>query len=251
MTIINPNPDPSITTRGALDARYWSNQITIPPAPDDIYNIPNLDKMFRVKKADFMPFGSVAGFTQESKVLEPYFYPWINENSFFIDCGACFGQYSLRALSLGAKVVAFEPDPRLIKALNVNIDLNPGFRERFVLYEGAVGHENAIVSMDDLESVPMINLDYFIEIYQPTFMKIDVEGMEGVVIEGAVKMLEKYKPKLLIENHGNLGSNITLSYEAAERIKERTRKMVTILTSLGYKYEMGPETENTYFTFCY
>lgn len=247
MTIINPNSD--TICKAELDDRFWLNQTPLPRTPDDIYNIPCRDKMFKVKKAEDYPFGSVAGFTQEQEVIERFLYPNIDKNSLFIDVGACWGQYSLRALSLGAKVVAFEPDPRLIKGLRDNIDLNPRFDERFILYEGAVGSINGVVNIGDLEDVAMGTLDYFIDIYKPTLIKIDVEGMESYVIEGAIDMLKRYKPKLLIENHAYMGSDRT--YELAERFIGRTRKMVSILTSLNYNFQMGPEVGRTYFTFCY
>ena len=250
MTIINPHPDPDLISKEALEYRYWLNQVAIPSTPDNIYNIPCQDKMFKIKLTKDYPFGSVAGFTQEQDVIERFFYPNIDKDSLFIDAGACWGQYTLRALSIGAKVIAFEPDPRCIKGLNNNIDLNPGFSERFILYEGALGHENGIIKFEDLEDIPMINLDYFLDNYSPTFIKIDVEGMEWLVIEGAVKVLKKYKPKLLIENHIFTGTH-SMPQEISDRYIERTRKMVTTLNGLGYKFEMGPGLGRVYFTFCH
>lgn len=246
MTVINPNP--AFVSREEMDARYWMNQIPLPPTPDNIYNIPCQDRMFRIKKAKDYPFGSVAGFTQEQDVIERFLYPNINKDSLFFDIGACWGQYSLRVLSMGARVVAFEPDPRMVIGLKTNINLNSGFSDRFILYEGAVSQINGNMDMDDLEDIPTANLDSFIDYYVPTFIKIDVEGDELYVIKGAINLLKRHKPKLLIENHIYMGSDRT--HGIAQQYVERAQELVMILKSVGYKFEMGPGVGRTYFTFC-
>lgn len=242
MTIITPTHDIEYETR------YWLNQTPLPPTEGDIYNIPCLDKMFKVKKAADYPFGSVAGFTQEGEVMATYFYPFINKDSILIDAGAAWGAYSLRALSIGAQVKAFEPDPRCCKALNNNIDLN-NFRDRFTLHEVALGDENNTTFIFELEDVPQRTLDSYD--YKPTFIKIDVEGLEGLVIAGAQKTLEKYHPKILIENHGYLDTVLNLSHDMAEAFLITVKNMVSIINKLEYKIVLGPIIGKTYFTFCY
>ena len=48
--------------------------------------------------------------------------------------------------------------------------------------------------------VPKVKLDDFLELDGLDFMKIDVEGMEQGVIEGATSLIERFKPILYVEN---------------------------------------------------
>lgn len=54
-------------------------------------------------------------------------------------------------------------------------------------------------------NVPTTTIDKLCEFYKvyPDFIKIDVEGAELMVLKGAVKTVEKQRPKILVEMHSN------------------------------------------------
>lgn len=136
---------------------------------------------------------------------------FIAEGDLVFDVGANHGNRSEVFLSLGAKVVAFEPQPKCAE------DLKRRFRknDNFALVEKALGSSpgkgtinlcevDTISSMSDewvdtvkksgrfidyrwekaLE-VEVSTLDVEIEVHgRPTFVKIDVEGYESKVLSG-------------------------------------------------------------------
>lgn len=135
-----------------------------------------------------------------------------------IDVGGNAGSYTNALLPVSAKVVAIEPHPRLARLLRafpadkvevhqviasseaggeieLEVDL-AGARESDALGHVAQGKASANVRR---YRVPAITLDQFAD--QPVgFVKIDVEGHEMAVIEGALQLLDKQRPILLVES---------------------------------------------------
>ncbi|MCF4166034.1 FkbM family methyltransferase [Zavarzinia compransoris] len=138
------------------------------------------------------------------------------------DVGANRGLYSFWLLRLGARVFAFEPNPRLVRIMRL--------RFRRALAEGrltvtacaasdragdAVLHvpseasalatvENAAIArMDGTTAedmnVPRARLDDLVREETVDFVKIDVEGHELAVVEGARTIIGRDLPTLLIE----------------------------------------------------
>ncbi len=191
----------------------------------DIYTKKAISFEFKMKKPEIDAQGAIDAFYFEEGMRQQYFYPFLKPGSIVFDIGACHGSYSLPALALGARVYAFEPDPRWCEGLNNSVDINPGFRERFSLIGNALSDENyQHVFMDELEDVQCITLDAFVKHKNvfPDFIKIDTEGMEGRVISGASQTLAR-KPRLLIEHHP----------QNAPRSEEW---IVEILQKMGYVY---------------
>jgi FkbM family methyltransferase len=135
------------------------------------------------------------------------------------DVGANLGFFSLVAARLGATVHAFEPVAQNAEKVRVNARVN-GFEQAIEVHEVAVAAqagrqpllvvkdaswshladrgvhaqtadvvEVAVVSLDDLSTAP------------PTFLKIDVEGSELAVLQGAERLLRDSHPVLVIEVH--------------------------------------------------
>ncbi|MFZ0513991.1 MAG: FkbM family methyltransferase [Candidatus Nitrosopolaris sp.] len=121
-------------------------------------------------------------------------------NSIFFDIGSCHGSWTLPALANGARVYAFEPDPRYNESLLDSVAINPGFQERLWLGKVGVYSQICMGNFLEMENVPFTTIDDFVRNYKvaPDFIKVDVEGVG--VLEDAVKTLEQ-KPKLFIENH--------------------------------------------------
>ena len=145
-----------------------------------------------------------------------------------VDVGAYIGNYTLFMANLvGPKgnVYAFEPNKETILSLNNNIALN-GY-ENIHLHDYAVGDftgKNVFYKVDkslgatanstlvknekivgDLkkyvkeETVNVIELDKFLENKKIKFMKIDVEGFEFNVLKGAIEIISKFRPIIIME----------------------------------------------------
>lgn len=126
----------------------------------------------------------------------------------FCDVGAYHGFYSVANRS--EKTYTFEANPRNADRISENIEANPN--KDISLVEKAVWNKNtklcfemddstSVVS-DDGEKVEAVSLDNFFQNRRnPDVIKIDVEGAEGKVLEGAEKVLETSHPTIFIEIH--------------------------------------------------
>lgn len=151
----------------------------------------------------------------------------INENATIIDVGANTGVISLIFAQKAANghVYAFEPTDYAIKKMHTNLDLNPQLRERITLTQCFVSDKEKDSS--DLKAysswpirsskekhnihrgvdmttpdVPSITLDGYCEkngIAKVDLMKIDTDGHELGVLNGAGQMIMKYKPQIIFE----------------------------------------------------
>lgn len=125
----------------------------------------------------------------------------------FVDIGANIGNHSLFFHLNGTKEIhAFEPQEDNFKLLEKNCPFAN-------VYNIALGDVNRMVSMTKFpqnmgacwvkegKDVEMRTLDSF-EL-KPDLIKIDVERLETKVLQGALKTLKKYSPRLIVE-HGDL-----------------------------------------------
>lgn len=134
------------------------------------------------------------------------------DSSLFLDVGANIGSCSLLALSAGATVVAFEPLPSNLFYFHESIaSLNPQWKDRVTLYPVALGSskkEETIYTepgnagnsalefptrarRENSKVVQVLRLD---DILKPPIsiavLKMDVQGYEIHVLEGAKRLLE-------------------------------------------------------------
>lgn len=144
------------------------------------------------------------------KLLKDYGYPVV------YDIGAHAGTWAVRMASRGSIVVAFEPMEKARKTLLQNIKLNKLTTSQIIVIPCALSYENAPISMSDefgsmtashrlipATLVPCHTLDSFADfLFAPNLIKIDVEGNETSVLQGAIRIINTYKPDLLIETHG-------------------------------------------------
>lgn len=148
------------------------------------------------------------------------------------DIGSHFGYHSLAFSALGAQVVAFEPNPLNALRLKLNLDRNPFLAGRIrVRTEALTNQDNSIdfIQSDDLAGpssgshiegaiTPLAHSIY--EGFQrvritgaradsliangeqpPEVLKIDIEGAELLMLQGAQSLLRHTKPLLLLEVH--------------------------------------------------
>lgn len=156
-----------------------------------------------------------------------------------IEVGANIGSHTValaKAVGPGGRVMAIEPQPFVFQNLCANLALN-GLTNVDALNVGlgretgrmtvppidyaregnfggvslsadARGIPVAIQRLDDVQRYPRLRL-----------IKIDVEGMEAQVIEGACATIARFKPILYVEN---------------DRI-DRSKALIELLWSLGYR----------------
>jgi FkbM family methyltransferase len=161
------------------------------------------------------------------------------------DIGANIGGYSLEILeNTTANVIAFEPLPTAYKEL---AQRTQSFGNRIVLENMGVGKKNeeltihynpsalahasfakeankvSYVKNNEQAIVPVVTLDWYCEQHKITdidFIKIDTEGFESEVFEGAQRVFSIIRPKFIqIEfNWHHLFRNTSLNYFSEQLI---------------------------------
>lgn len=135
----------------------------------------------------------------------------------FVDCGANIGIWTLVAASAvgtNGKVFAFEPNPATFEKLSQNVSLLE-LASHIQLFASAVGSTNTnlpfscekshnisqIVEMLNNESilVSVVSLDLALRDNKIDGIKIDVEGFELEVLQGAKSIINNCKPWLCVE----------------------------------------------------
>ncbi len=146
----------------------------------------------------------------------------IQKSKCFFDIGANCGIYSVigSILNPDARIVAIEPVPKIFRALERNIAGNH-LEKRVKPLNFALGSQNGVVPFHESEDSTMGSLstsgyggksgtiiqvecrtlDALVKTLDlaPDFMKIDVEGFEHAVLEGAQHILSTHRPRIVIE----------------------------------------------------
>ncbi|MBN1425999.1 FkbM family methyltransferase [Candidatus Fermentibacteria bacterium] len=139
-----------------------------------------------------------------------------------VDVGACIGTHTIplaRAVGPTGTVYAFEPQRLLFQTLCANLALNS--ITNVFAHQAALGDQPGVLFAQSVdprchtnfaglslrssspgEPMSVITLDG-LELERLHLVKIDVEGMEHTVIEGAVKMIARCRPVLYVENDRN------------------------------------------------
>lgn len=204
MTKINPY---RLSEEERINRKVLREAIIAPSGEEDpdVYTKQAFAYKFKIKRPSLDAQGAVDAYYFEEGMRQKYFYPFIKRGAIFFDIGAAHGSWSLPALALGARVYAFEPDPRWAEGMINSARINRGFTKRLTLINKAMSDEpyqHAI--MDELEDVSCITVDNFVRDngeVKPDYIKIDTEGMEGRVIAGAINTLKLKNIRLLIEHH--------------------------------------------------
>lgn len=175
------------------------------------------------------------------------------------DIGAFHGIFTLFFAQRAARVVAFEPSPDSRARLWRNVQAN-GFTNVTVCDVG-VGAVAARVPLNfdprmagaatispelqrslqqqgrrvENTQIEVVRLDDYIvaqALPVPTFIKLDVEGMELPALEGMRRTLETHHPRLYIEMHG----------ATIDEKRANARRVVSFLSSAGYQLILHVES---------
>lgn len=153
--------------------------------------------------------------TEELEIIRQ----WCPPGAVFCDIGANIGNHALYALKFlhPAKVVLFEPNPEVIRILLTNLGLN-GVLDRCDISNLGIGLSDVpaenraisaprrnlgggrIVESDQAEGgIPLRRGDDILHDIAPTFLKIDVEGMEMAVFAGLADTIARHRPTIFVE----------------------------------------------------
>lgn len=174
----------------------------------------------------------------------------LKEGMVVVDIGANVGLYTFEASKFvgdSGRVVAFEPDPYNFEALSLR--LKKSGKKNITLVNKALSNASGITKLfidpfspgnhsfsadnlyfgNDFVEVSTVKLDdYLIEsgIKKVDVVKIDVQGAEGLVFEGAIDTLKKNDLKILMEfwPHG------------MAQVTPNVRKVMQELEDIGYTF---------------
>jgi FkbM family methyltransferase len=159
----------------------------------------------------------------KSGAFEPhliqFFQTHLKPGMTFVDIGANMGTYSMLAAGLvgeSGRVLSFEPNSENCRLILLgarrnefqNIELFPfglGSAKGHMLFATHVGSNGGVISNSQsaLENptcvvIPVFRLD---EVLHDRFdcLKIDVEGAEGLVMQGAMRLIEAHRPIITSE----------------------------------------------------
>ena len=161
-----------------------------------------------------------AGTVAVGKEWEPHILSFSKEHGFenAIDIGANFGYHTLFFSKIATgKVYAFEPQTQNYELLTNNIHHNK--ISNVVLYDKACSDKIEYVKMPLISTTNMINMGDFtpnvmvsskhtianaipldhLDLPKIDLIKIDVQGYEIKVLNGARSLISNYKPTLIIE----------------------------------------------------
>jgi FkbM family methyltransferase len=156
----------------------------------------------------------------------------------FWDVGANAGLYSLiaaRAVTAGGHVVAIEPLPENVTFLRRHLALNE-LHARVTIVEAAAGDRDGRTrfadeggrSMGHISAggridVRLVTIDSLVAggLPAPAVMKLDVEGAEAQVLQGAERTLAVARPRLFLATHGDAVHRTCLGWLRARAYEVR------------------------------
>jgi FkbM family methyltransferase len=222
-------------------------------AQSGVHRLPGLDRVFLMLYEMYKAYFE-AGPIYRLRELVP-------AGSLVIDVGANVGFFSLRfAEWVGdrGKVISVEPEDRnhcillstlkqkglvsrvhAVKAVAANkagemfLELNPLHPADHKLSRNNSGLPVTAVTLDDLVPEPTP--------YRPALVKIDVQGAEMLVLEGAARVLSEARPALFVELHEESLNRFGTSISAIlDHLREYGYEAHWLVRS-GGKLEMRPQ----------
>jgi FkbM family methyltransferase len=178
----------------------------------------------------------------DENFLAPYMVP--AEGKSFVDVGAATGGWSLYVAQQNRIVHAFEPSPKSFTVLTQRMKKYPNVH----LYPYALGDSDSVGRLGlaasslsgtmDAENkglpgggtidIAVRRLDS-LNLSNVGVIKVDTEGYEVPILEGAKSIVQKDRPRLVIEVHCGTG-------KACGSFREELQRIEGILRGYGYRW---------------
>ena len=139
----------------------------------------------------------------------------LQQSQVFWDVGAHVGWYSMLAVKTmnEGKIYTFEPNPGNLKYIQHHMHVNNAqnmYIQAIALHSSSgqqhftANNQQGSISQDgDLLINTMTADDFYKKCgIAPDLIKVDIEGAESEFLEGAIDMLSKYKPTIVLSTHG-------------------------------------------------
>jgi len=205
---------------------------------------------FRVVSPATYPYGQTE-FRDEMDIKER-FWTNIRPGEVVLCIGASWGGYVLPALAQGAFVVAVEPASIATDNLARSVGAN-GWGERCWLVQGLLWNESpvpesfrasAVRNFGGKDDVLVRTLDELVEML-PQVTRLDrihcdAEGAELPIMRSGLRTLDRFHPKLLIEDH-TISEDAPNAHEIPHCVGIR-EELVPLLDEIGYVVESVPRT---------
>ena len=190
--------------------------------------------------------------------LHSVFEKFVTKESIVIECGCHIGTHTLLLASLCHTLHGFEPMPKTYEILCKNVTANN--IANTILYKKGVADKEGITQYSwipdnnpggsGLDNNPMgkpqwiKSTNEYIEVELVTidalhfdkldFIKIDVEGYEPLVINGAMNTIQQHKPVIVMKVWKNHQGGIDINY---------TKELFKNLLDIGYNVQQiaGPD----------
>jgi FkbM family methyltransferase len=236
-------PQEALAPRLLLDQQEMKDYIAaFPTEKYTQYKVSGLGTFYVDKPSDMIKKVIVAGQPWENQI-DDLLKKYVQSGSTALDIGAHIGTHTLRIAQLAGpngRVYAFEPQKKIYRELYYNLKLNK--MSNTVPLRYAVGSGNAVIEMGAApegnegataigsggDKAELRTIDSF-GFQGVSLVKIDVEGYEGPVIDGARETFLKSHPVIIVEILKKISSDA--SEEAANLRVANTKKKIE---DLGY-----------------
>ena len=174
--------------------------------------------LFKIHENDYIIYKWVVnGYVFEHNLINKYLQGYIKDFKYIVDAGANIGCHAISyaGFNPSAIIYAFEPQKELYNILECNKRINHA--SNVVCINKALGHENKSIFMNTPlqesdgvnfggtsigrggEPTEMITLDS-LDLPSLDFIKMDIQGAEGLLVKGGRKTIDKYSPVILFEH---------------------------------------------------
>ena len=158
----------------------------------------------------------------------------LKQGDVMFDVGAADGSWTISAAKQGAFVYAFDLKAEFMRLDEMveksEVETNVFVVEAFVFNQ--TGGVRKVSRGTEERKVPVLTLDTFVMaegVDHVDFIKVDVEGAEIEVLQGATGLLTKHKPRLMIEVHCETVPGFNVDLKAVTKFLDSL--------DVGYQYE--------------
>jgi len=174
--------------------------------------------IFKIYEKDYIVAGWLAGGRiYEYNLVNNYLKDYVMKSKIIIDAGANVGCHAVSYAGFNpeATIYAFEPQKEIYGILCENKRLNN--LSNLICLNSALGHKTCTMYMNPPletpdginyagtgigkggEPTPMVTIDA-LNLPGLDFLKMDVQGSEGLIVMGAHKTIKKYSPVIMFEH---------------------------------------------------